>query len=700
MRRATLVSIAFVLVLAACSGDTADGPTATTEPVDTEPVDTGPVDTGPVDTGPAIVRPGPVTGVLASQSLVQFDACDDFLDYVIEQAIDLVGPYGLETGFGYPYPVPGIAFAEDGLVAQAAEGVVRAGAIEAPASALEPGVDFSGTNVQEIGVDEPDIVKTDGKRIVVLAEQSVLVVDVTGEDPELLGKISLGDVSVRDLFLSGDRVLALGSRFGNIYYGDFAAPEGYYPTPTSVVVEIDISSGEPQISRTLEFDGTYLSARLVGESARVVLTSQPTGFVWAFPEGGGLKAEREAEEKNREIVRNSTIDNWVPYFVLTNAAGDVIDEGAMVDCDRARHPQEFAGLNMLSVLSIDVGRGLRVADATGVLASGQTVYASTDNLYVATQRWFDWRILEADAENQDFEGVTTQIHQFDISDDTRTEYVASGSVTGFLLNQFTMSELEGRLRVASTTEPDWRRWGDFEQESMITILEPQDSELVVVGMVAGLGKGERIYSVRFIEETAYVVTFRQTDPLYTVDLSDPSDPKVLGELKILGYSAYLHPLGDDLLLGVGQDADERGRVEGTQVSIFDVSDPANPERIAQLTLAKGSNSAVEYDHRAFLYWDPASLAVIPIQRWSWEAREGKEEVFFGAIGIDVGGSDIREIGAIAHPGGISDEGNWDWRAQIQRSLVSGDDLYTVSMKGLLRSDLETLDNEVFLDFSS
>ena len=166
---------------------------------------------------------------------------------------------------------------------------------------------------------------------------------------------------------------------------------------------------------------------------------------------------------------------------------------------------------------------------------------------------------------------------------------------------------------------------------MITILEPQDSELVVVGMVAGLGKGERIYSVRFIEETAYVVTFRQTDPLYTVDLSDPSDPKVLGELKILGYSAYLHPLGDDLLLGVGQDADERGRVEGTQVSIFDVSDPANPERIAQLTLAKGSNSAVEYDHRAFLYWDPASLAVIPIQRWSWEAREGKEEVFFGAI---------------------------------------------------------------------
>ena len=558
------------------------------------------------------------------------------------------------------------------------------------------GVDFSGTNVQELGVDEPDIVKTDGRRIIVLAEQTLFVIDVTGESPKLLGKIALRDIAVRDLLLSGDRVLALGSSFGDVYRIGIVAPEGYFPTATSAIVEIDISGDEPEVVRTLEFDGTYASARLVGESARVVLNSQPTGFVWAFPEGGGLKAEREAEEKNREIIRNSTIDNWVPYFVLTNASGNVIDEGAMVACDRARHPEEFGGLDMLTVMSIDLGRGLRVADAIGVLATGQTVYASTENLYVATQRWVNWEILVADTESADFEGVTTQIHQFDISDPLQTEYVASGSVTGFLLNQFAMSEHDGRLRVASTTEPEWRRFGDFEQESVITILEPDNGELVAVGMVAGLGKGERIYSVRFIEDVAYVVTFRQTDPLYTVDLSDPTDPKVLGELKILGYSAYLHPLGNDLLLGVGQDADERGRTEGTQVSIFDVSDLENPERIARFTLAKNSNSSVEYDHHAFLYWEATDLAVIPIQRWSWD--EDKQEIFFGAIGIDVAGGDIREIGRIAHPGGVSDEGVWDWMAQIQRSLVIGDDLYTVSMKGLLRSDLETLEDEVFLNF--
>ena len=565
----------------------------------------------------------------------------------------------------------------------------------------EAGEEFSGTNIQEVGVDEPDIVKTDGRRIIALSEQTLFVVDVTGDNPDLIGKISLRDIAVRDLFLSGDRVLALGSSFGGGYYDrGIVPPDGYYPTPTSALVEIDISGLEPQVARTLEFDGTYVSARLVEGTARIVVNSQPTGFVWAFPEGGGLRAEREAEEKNREIIKSSTIENWVPYFVLTNASGDVIDEGPMVDCDRARHPADFAGLDMLTVLSVDMGRALRVADATGVLATGHTVYASTNNLYVATQRWFDWAMFQEDPERADFEGVSTQIHQFDITDDTVTEYVASGSITGFLLNQFAMSEHDGRLRVASTTEPDWRRWGDFEQESMITILEPQSGELVTVGVVDGLGKGERIYSVRFIEDTAYVVTFRQTDPLYTVDLSDPTAPEVLGELKILGYSAYLHPLGDDLLLGVGQDADERGRIEGTQVSIFDVSDLTDPVRISKLTLAKNSNSSVEYDHRAFLYWAPADLAVIPVQSWTWHEREEKEEVFFGAIGLDVEGGEIREIGPITHPGGVSDEGLWDWLAQIQRSVVIGDDLYTVSMKGLLRSDLHTLEDEVFLNFWS
>ena len=141
------------------------------------------------------------------------------------------------------------------------------------------------------------------------------------------------------------------------------------------------------------------------------------------------------------------------------------------------------------------------------------------------------------------------------------------------------------LRVASTEEPAW--WGtgpQEESESFVTTLGERDGALVQLGRVGGLGKGERVYAVRFVGDTGYVVTFRQVDPLYTLDLSPPSRPAVLGELKIRGYSAYLHPLGDDLLLGVGQDATEEGRVLGTQLSLFDVSDLRRPVRITQYAL--------------------------------------------------------------------------------------------------------------------
>ena len=137
----------------------------------------------------------------------------------------------------------------------------------------------------------------------------------------------------------------------------------------------------------------------------------------------------------------------------------------------------------------------------------------------------------------------------------------------------------------------------------MSILTENDGVLEVVGAVGGLGKGERIFSVRFIGEVGYVVTFRQTDPLYTLNLADPTNPIVEGELKILGYSAYLHPLGDGLILGVGQDATEEGRTLGAQLSVFDVADPGNPKRVHQYTMP-GASSDVEFDHRAFLYWSP------------------------------------------------------------------------------------------------
>ncbi|MDJ0961036.1 MAG: beta-propeller domain-containing protein [Acidimicrobiia bacterium] len=675
MRNRTRIMTAAIVVAVAVTACNDIEPTPTTRGSILPPITQGPTQ----------------QAVLASNALVPFDACDAFLDYIIPKALEMVGPYGLEGG-----PTPwmwrgGMAIDDVAveLAAPAADGEAGGGS-SAP--------NYSTTNLQEVGVDEPDLVKTDGERIVAITEGRLVVVDVTGDEPELLGSLQLEDLYASDMFLSGDRVLLMASNWSSVYpvfEGDVAYNPGYH-SPTVQLVELTIADDDPEIVRRMVVDGQYISARMVDGVVRLVLTSGPVGFAWEFPQGSGLKAEREATEANQELIRNSTAENWIPYVLVTDADGDVVAEGTLFDCERANHPKEYSGLNMLSVATIDLKDGLEVVDATGVLATGDTVYASTENLYVATQQWQFWGPMQAGEEDELPDGVTTEIHQFDISNPTRSTYVASGEIDGYLLNQFAMSEHDGLLRTASTTSPTW--WGDrgFDSESLITVLQANDGELETIGRVDGLGKTERIFSVRFVEDIAYVVTFRQTDPLYTVDLSDPENPEVVGELKILGYSAYLHPLGNGLILGIGQDATEQGRIQGSQVSIFDVSDPADPVRVAKLTLDEGSSSAVEWDHRAFLYWAETGLAVMPVQQWHWD--EGKDEVWFGALAVTIDDDEISDTERVIHPGGESDDGNWDWRAQILRSVVVDDALYTISAKGILKSDLETLEDEGWLRF--
>ena len=646
---------AIVLAVAACSSDVGTAPTL-----------------------PSGTAPQP-EAIRAEDALVQFDECEAFLDYVVSHALESVGPYGLNGG-----PI-GLAFTDTTAAAAESDG---AGSDRAQA--------FSETNVQVEGVDEPDMVKTDGTRIVLMAEGELIVVDVSGEEPVETGRLSLHDVGVQSLFLSGDKVLLFGSIWNHhpLPMADRAVDEiaPGFAAPTLQIVEVDIS-GDPEVLRTMTVDGTFISGRMVDDSVRLVLTSSPVGFEWSYPTGDGLRAEREAIEENREIIRNSTADNWIPYFVITDGDGEVTDEGSLFDCDRAAHPEDFSGVDMLSVVTVDLSDGLEVTDATGVLARGDTVYASEESLYVATQDWDTWRWFETGDASDRPDGPTTKIHKFDIGDPDSTNYLATGSVDGYLLSQFAMDEHDGMLRVASTTTPDW--WGSGpDSESRITVLREISGELIRIGLVDGLGETEQIYSVRFMGDTAYVVTFRQTDPLYTVDLSNPREPKVLGELKIPGYSAYLHPVGEDLVMGIGQDATDEGMIQGTQVSVFDVSDLTDPTRVDTYTLSEGTSSQVEYDHHAFLFWD--GLTMIPVQQWWWDEKGG-ESGFVGAVGLEVADDgSLEELATIMHPGG---EGKtWDWRAQILRSVVVGDSIYTISSKGIMKSSLDSLAEQAWLEF--
>jgi uncharacterized secreted protein with C-terminal beta-propeller domain len=299
------------------------------------------------------------------------------------------------------------------------------------------------------------------------------------------------------------------------------------------------------------------------------------------------------------------------------------------------------------------------------MTDARIVYASPDNLYIATEQWADRPLPATPTKPQPFASVTTAIHRFDISDPARTRYRGSGGVSGYLLNQWSLSEHKGVLRVVSTSAPAWFDSRDSSVSSLTT-LRAGDTALTEIGSVGNLGKGERVYAIRYVGPTAYVVTFKQVDPLYTVDLADPAHPRVLGELKLPGYSAYLHPIGADLLLGIGQDVTAEGRLAGTQLSLFDVSDLRHPTRIAHATLGPGW-SAAEADHHAFLFWPPTGLLVVPFDQRAVGYRVGRTQ------GIDL-------VGRITHP----------VDGAITRSTVVGGSVFTVSDSGVASNRLATL----------
>jgi uncharacterized secreted protein with C-terminal beta-propeller domain len=434
----------------------------------------------------------------------------------------------------------------------------------------------STTNVQEAGVDEPDIVKSKDGTVFAVVDDALRSIDARSPVPRVRDVVHLPGYG-GELLIAGNRALVVSS--GNS--GD------------AVLTELNIADPEHlRIVRTLSIDGLYVSARLHGRTARVVISSYPRALRVPFvdlPRPAPIPIDARAAAGKPLRARRA---GWVPSATLHNRRTGRTRKRALVACDDVRRTPRFTGADMLTVLTIDLAKGLPAVDSDAVMTSADTVYASPTSLYVAT--------------NGGWEREDTSIHRFDLDGADRTVYRASGQVPGDLLNQFSMSEYKDVLRVATTDSSGAR------SQSLVTALAPRSGRLAKIGQVGGLGEGERIYAVRFIEDRGYVVTFRQIDPLFTLDLGDPTHPRVRGELKIAGYSAYLHPVGPHRLLGVGQDATPQGRQAGTQLSLFDVADPAAPRLLSKVKLGHFTSSQAEYDHHAFLWWEPLRLAVIPV----------------------------------------------------------------------------------------
>jgi uncharacterized secreted protein with C-terminal beta-propeller domain len=435
-----------------------------------------------------------------------------------------------------------------------------------------------------------------------------------------------------------------------------------------VLSELDVSDpADMKVRRTMTMEGALVDARLTGGTARVVVGASPSPI-------------RPA------AIGRASLRTFVPQTVLRSQLSGRTFRRSVVGCDEVRHPRRFSGLDLLTVLTIDLDKGLFNVDRDAIMAGAQTVYASTTGLYIASQRYS--AALESGRAIP--QASRTDISRFDTSHPDSTSFESAGSVAGFVLNQYSMSEFDGALRVASTEQPAWFDGAQQgEAQSYVTVLAEHGRSLDLLGRAEGIGRGERIYAVRFVGDKGYVVTFRQVDPLFTLDLSKKTDPRVVGELKILGYSAYLHPISDDLLLGVGQDASAEGRTQGTQLSLFDVSDPRRPARRAGVSLGSGTTSSAEFDPHAFLFWKPADLAVIPLSTYSDTGQR-----FSGAVGFKIGTSSIAEAGRIAHP---ADPGS-TYTPEIGRSLVIGDALYTLSYAGLAASRLDNLASLSFTAF--
>ena len=634
----------------------------------------------------AVVPAGGASAAPKKHRLHAFGRCSTFVHYARRHAVNELSTRG--TPVDGPLPVVrSPQTLDNGTVMPQRESA-------APVAGGGAGQDFSTTNVQEAGVDEPDQVKTDGKTIFVAQNGRLLALDARSSPPKLLGSIPLEGYN-QDLLLSGDRLLVMT---GNPIVYDVIAPPRANTGPTtqaaqvarpivaggqsSTVMLVDVSKpADMKVLNTMSVNGGYLSARLTGHSARVIFSATPQ----VLP-----VLQTVAVDDRRPKISRSTTPDWRPTYKLRRGRTGKIARRALVRCTSIQRPEIFSGLNSLTVLTIDVDKGLEPVDSDAIMTDGQTVYASKQSLYVATQK--------AIAEQPDSERPPnldqTEIHKFDISKPDETTYQGSGVVSGTLLNQYSMSEQDGLLRVASTTAPLWWSPGNnTPSESFVTVLKPDAGVLKQIGRVGELGKGERIYAVRFLGDVAYVVTFRQVDPLYTVGLSDPENPKVLGSLDLLGYSAYLHPVGNGLLLGVGQAANEQGRTQGTQVSLFDVSDPAKPTRLSNKLVGNGSSSNVEFDPHAFLWWDPLKLAVLPVSIYDYQSG-GPSDTFAGAIGFKATKADgVTEAGRVSHP-----KDQYGYASPVLRSLVVGNRLFTISTAGALASDLASFADQGFVAF--
>jgi uncharacterized secreted protein with C-terminal beta-propeller domain len=661
-------------------------------------------------------------------------AMNDLLDTRLEEARGV-----LEAGSCYYYYYRG-GLEDVGLLASDAGAAPSAN--EATTSSAESPTDVSETNNQVAGVDEADFVKNDEDGNIYLVADGALqiVAGWPAEQAALLSRTDLEDQPKR-LFVDGDRLLVFSSvpktaeqtaEYQDWYYQNTdECTYGYdcdftgdgNGTRLSVFDITDRAA--PRLLRTIDSSATFISARKVGSAVHTVLYEEPE-LLRKLPlvpeeiETNGLCAGNEtpAPEDARRVEalfaqlreENLAVIEQAPVEQLLGAIQDQLLDGTargrdLETCSGFYDSPLADGTAFLTLMSLDL-QGAESVQTSTIISRPGASYASAGAYYVSVRQQPTYGYWFYDSE--EIEEAST-VHKFALAGPSN-QYVASGLVKGRVLNQFSMDEYEGHLRIATTTghlpSPD--------VHSTLSVLEHNGAALELVGQADQIAPSEDIRAVRFLGERGYVVTFKKTDPLFVFDLSDPEDPRAQGELKIPGYSTYLHPLGPDHLLSIGYDSDDQvdfAWFTGLLLQIFDVSDPSDPQLLHREVIgARGSSSEAATNHLAFNYFAPREVLAIPATVCEDSAGGGsyaETMTFSGLLVYDVSTTDGFTLrGQVDHPyvdpvdsetyyvGGACS--NWwtDSNSVVQRTIFMDDFVYSVSDLLIKVNNLNDLSTDV------
>jgi len=596
-------------------------------------------------------------------------------------------------------------------------------------------IDYSQTNIQIAGVDEPDTVKTDGKYIYLLKDSIVFIIlAYPSDEAKIVSKIQV-DYSIENILINGDRLVVFGNQYSYFVSDDVTSDQiPWYSSSNTFIKIYDLTDREqPVLKRDIVIAGNYFNARMIGAYIYII-----------------------TNQYDYNVIANYDNNTIIPLV----SENGLIRKIPLEDIYCIDVPQY--SYTLVHVVSINVKDDEEdVVDKIFTMGNSQTMYVSTNNIYITYDKYrseyelrqevydevlmplipdkikndiknahnfdisennkkqvIDW-ILEGYLEtlNQtikdDIEDEiqrrlsSTIIHKISIADG-QIEYMCNGTAPGDILNQFSMNEHNGFFRVATHLSGSWR--SDYKQTTNVYVL---DENLNIVGRINDIAPGEYLHSARFMSDRAYLVTFKKVDPFFTLDLSDPYNPKVLGKLKIPGFSDYLHPFDENHIIGIGLDTAEAldsqkearnldfAWYQGVKIAIFDVTDFENPKELARVIIGdRGTTTLVTSDHKAFLFDREKELMVLPINLHEISEKiKANNDGYTGNIyrEFKLNGAYVYHIslekgfelkGVITHNQSDQQQQYDEWsyysyNPQISRALYIGNELYTIS-DGMLK----------------